>query len=133
MAPQGELEEVRVAQEQAKIKALVDELDRRCKEVAQGIKREELATANDVTFQAISKMLNTNGEQSCFTLKYVPSIALKNPDKFAETVLFFLCDMCGREHPDKKRPLTAEEENKLLKEKLRAMKLDQHPDFEGLM
>lgn len=131
MAPQGELEEVRVVQEQAKIKALQGELDRLCKQAAYGVKMERLATLNDVTFQAISKMLNTNGEQTCWNQKYTLSIAIENPDKFAETVLFFLCDLCGREHPDKKRKLTEKEELKALKAIIREKQLD--PLFKGLI
>jgi predicted translin family RNA/ssDNA-binding protein len=130
---QGELKDVLIAQEQARVKALADELDRLCKEVAYSVDRTELANANDVTHQAMSKMLNSNGGQSEWGLKYVPSLALKAPDKFAETVLFFLENLCGRDHPDKKRDLTPEEELKQLKQTLREMQMDQHPKIKGLI
>ncbi len=123
--------DVLIAKEQAEIKELADELDKRCKAVAEGCKREDLATANDVTYQAISKMLNTNGGQSSFGLSYIPSIAKKNPDRFAELVVFFLCDLCGREHPDKKHVQTDAERLKQMEARIRRHALDRL--FEDLL
>jgi hypothetical protein len=130
---QGDLEGVIIAQEQARIKALSDEFDRRCKQAASGIKQVRLATLNGVTFQQISKMLNTNGHQDELRKGYIPSIAIENPDKFAEEVLFFLCDLCGREHPPKKHKLTAGERLKQLEEVLREMQMDKHPKVKDLL
>lgn len=123
---QGELDDVRVAKEQAEIKTLSDELDRRCKQVAHGVRIERLATLNDVTFQAIYKMLNTNNGGTEFGKNYIPSIAKESPDAFAETVLFFLCDLCGREHPDKKHDLSEKERLEGLRRELEGMDLSSH-------
>lgn len=130
---QGEIRDVLVAQEQARVEALQAELDRRCKSVAGSIDSEDLATLNNVTYQAVRKMLNTNGDQSCFGLKYVPSIAIRAPERFAEEVLFFLCDLCGREHPDKKRDLTPVERLEQLADVLKKMDLDKHDKIKGLI
>ena len=130
---QGKFEDIEFIQEQVKVKVLRDELDRLCKLVAYTIKNTELALLNDVSPQAISKMLNTNGEQTPFGKDYIPSIAIKNPEYFMNTVGKFFCDLCGYELPEKKRSLTDEERLKLLTEKLREMKLDKHEDLKDLL
>jgi len=112
-------EDLFIAQKQAMVKELASELDRKCKEVAYSIKSAELAIVNDVSYQYIREILNTNGDQKPFQLKLVPSLIILNPEKFVETVLYYLCDLCGYEHPEKKRKLTPEEENKIIKQKFK--------------
>lgn len=99
-------------------KALADQLDRLCKEVAESIDSKDLAAANDVTYAYIRKMLNTNGSQCPMQKDIIPSLAKMNPDKFADTVLRFLSDLCGRELGEKKRIMAPEEELKIIRTKM---------------
>lgn len=105
-------EDIELQAKQARLKAAGHELDRRCKAVALSLNRSELAAVNDLSYSYISEMLNTNNEQKQkpWQMSLIPSLAVENPERFAEEVLFFLCDLCGREYPEKKRDLTVEEE-----------------------
>jgi|GEM_PF-6093124 len=109
-----------VQQQVVENKALAEQFDRHCKEVAESIDSKDLAAANDVTYAYIRKMLNTNSAQSPMQMDIIPSLARMNPDKFAETVLRFLCDLCGREVPEKKRSMTPEEELKIIRLKMKS-------------
>lgn len=124
--------DINIAEEQARIKVLADELDRLCKKVAYSIDRSELANANDVTYQAIGRMLNTNSSQEAWKLYYVPSLAVKAPDRFRELVLTFLANLSGGE-VTRKKTLTPEQENIILKQQIKLMHLDLHPNFKDLM
>jgi hypothetical protein len=117
----------------AKNKAIAAELDKRCKEVAGSVDSQKLATLNDVTYQYIREMLNTNGEQRPWQLKMLPSLIQAAPEKFVDVILFWFCDLCGYNPPEKKKELTTEEELKLLKSKIKEMQLDEHPKFKNFM
>jgi len=123
---QGEFEEVIIQQKQVRIKVLACELEKRLKAVALSIPREAFALVNDKSYSYVSEILNTNSEegQKPYQVKLIPSLTTENPDKFTEEVINWLCDLCGREHPEKRKEMTPEEELRLLKRKIREHKLE---------
>ena len=123
---QGDLEEVVIQQKQVRIRVLAGELERRLKTVAHSIPRETFALVNDKSYSYVSEILNTNSEetQKPYQVKLIPSLITENPERFAEEVINWLCDLCGREHPQKKRELTPVEELALLKQKIKDHKLE---------
>jgi hypothetical protein len=118
--------------EVAENKAYAAELDRLCKECAASVDSKELAAANDVTYAYIREMLNTNGAQKPWQMAFIPSLAKKNPEKFATTVLKFLADLCGHE-TSKKKDLSPEERLVLLGHRLKEMHLDSHNMLKDLL
>lgn len=121
MAPQGTFEEIEIAEKVAKAKALGCERERRLKGVALSIDRKTLATILDVSYSYLSDVLNTNNEagQKPIPHKWHGAIMLLAPEKYMQEVATFDEDVCGYDHPDKKRDLTPEEELKAIKEKIK--------------
>lgn len=133
MNKQGSIYEIAIEQERVKNEVLAKDFERLLKEVALAVDSNRLANVNGKSYQYVRMILNTNGDQRPFPLEFVPSLISCAPELFAEKILNWLCDLCEREHPEKRRTLTPEEELKLLKIKLKDMKLDMHPDLRGLI
>ncbi len=128
---QGILDEVLIEQARVANDIHAAELDKRCKAVAGAIDSTRLASVNGLSYQYIRAMLNTNSEQKPWRLDLIPALAIEAPDLFAEYILSWLCELCGREVPPKKRVLTSEEELSRIKETIRMHGLD--PLFKGLV
>ena len=123
---QGHLDEILIQQKQAKIAVLVSELERRLKAVALGISRETFAALNDRSYSYVSQILNTNSEdaQRPFQVSLIPSLVEECPDRFVEEVINWFCDLCGFEHPARKKSLTPEEELEIYKRKIKEHRLE---------
>lgn len=118
--------DVEISEKQARVKALAAELDRRLKAVALSLDRQNFAAINDRSYSYISEILNTNCEDSAkpFQVKFIPAEIIEAPEAFKRDVLDFLCDLCGYEHPEKKRDMTPEEELRQLKDQIKQHKLE---------
>lgn len=120
------LRDVEIQEKHGRARALAAELDRRFKAVALGIDRDEFAAINDRSYSYMSEILNTNNEdgQKPFQAKFIPSLIIESPDAFKEQVIDFLCELAGYKPPEKKSPLSAEEELALYKRKIRERGLE---------
>lgn len=124
------LKEVEIAERQAKIKALTDEFERNCKEAARAINRYDLAAAVDKAYSYVSDILNMNPEGKPFNLYMLIATCLLNKDLFREGPLKFLNELADCYPPKKIRPMTAEDELRLIKNKIKEHGLG--PIFEDL-
>lgn len=114
--------DIEIQEKQARIRTVAAELDRRLKAVALTIDRQRLATLNDKSYSYISEILNTNNEdgQKPFQVKYIPSLLVEKPEEFKTLIVDFFCELTDHFPPEKKTPLTPEEElrayKKIIKE-----------------
>jgi hypothetical protein len=117
---QGTFEELAVQEQAGKAKAFGAELERRLKGVAAGIDRKHLAAVCDVSYSYMSEVLNSNNEdhqkrwQICFT----GALMVLAPDLLAQEALDFVLEVIGRKPSEEKPRMSAEEELRLLKEKI---------------
>lgn len=134
MAEQGTFEEVEIAQKVVKARALGCEREKRLKGVAAAIDRKMLAATLELSYTYVSDVLNSNNEagQKPIPHKWHGAIQMLAPDLYMKEVASFDEDVCGYQHPEKKRPLTPEEENRMFRQGLKDMKLDQHESFKHL-
>jgi len=109
---------------QAQVEVMAAELDRRRKDVAYCIGRKRFGLIIDKAPSYVNEILNTNGLQKKFQPEMEPALIIENPDKYAEQVINYLCDMTGYEHPQKKAKKPPEEELRELKKALKAKGLD---------
>ena len=126
MNDQIAFDDIILSEKLARSQALAQELDRRCKSVAYSIGRAKTATILDITISYANELLNSNNEtgQKHWQQKFNPALALESPDIFKREVIDFLCDICGYEHPEKKRTMTPEEELKAVKKIIKAHGLE---------
>jgi hypothetical protein len=120
------LKDVEVQEKQGRARALAAELDRRLKAVALGLDRHDFAAINDKSYSYMCEILNTNNEdgQKPFQAKFIPSLIIESPEAFKEQVIDFLCELTGHKPPEKKSPLSAEEELELIKRKIKSHGLE---------
>ena len=123
---QKTLDDAVLAQKQAHIQSIAQELDRRCKCVALSIGRSETAVLLDRSVTYLNEMLNSNNEQiqKPWQLKYVPALIIGNRELFISEVLNYLNELAGCEPSQNKKLLTPEQELSALKNKIRAHGLE---------
>lgn len=123
-AQQLSLSDVELQEKQARIRALAAELDALYKGVAAGIGRRQFAALTDKSYTYINEILNTNGDGKPFQPEMIAALLVEAPDEFFMTVVNFMCESAAREYPRKKRLMTAEEENRLLWNKIRMHQME---------
>lgn len=118
---QKTLDDAMLAQKQANIQSMAQELDRRCKSVALAIGRADTAVLLDRSITYINEMVNCNNEQSQkpWRLNYVPALIIGNRELFISEVLNYLNEISGCEPAQNKKIMTAEEELATLKKAIR--------------
>lgn len=126
---QTTIREVEISQLQAQVKIMTEEFERICKEAGRSVNRNDLAASVDKSYSYISDILNTNQDGKPFTLYLLIATCLLNKNIFRDAILGFLNEI-GECYPPKKiRPLTAEEELREIKQKIKEHGLE--PIFEG--
>lgn len=109
---QKTLDDALLAQKQAQIQAIAQELDRRCKSVALSIGRADIAVLLDRSITYINEMVNCNNEQSQkpWRLNYVPALIIGNRELFISEVLNYLNELSACEPAKNKTTMTPEQE-----------------------
>jgi len=123
------LKEIEIAEMQARVKSVSCAFERLCKEISRGLNRHDLADSVDRSYSYISDILNTNQDGKPFTMYLLIATCLINPDMFRDNILKFLNELAGCYPPKKIRPLTADEELRLIKRKIKEHGLE--PIFEA--
>lgn len=118
---QQTLDDAVLAQKQANIHHIAQELDRRCKSVALAIGRGETAILLDRSITYINEMCNCNNEQGQkpWQLKYVPALIVGNRDLFIREVLNYLLELCACQPAENKKIMTPDQELADLKRKIK--------------
>ncbi len=135
MTPQGTFEEIEMMEKVARAKALGCERERLLKGVAASIDRKLLAAYLNVSYSYLSEIINGNNEagQKPIPHKFVGAIMMLAPDRYMAEVASFDEDVCGYEHPPKKRDLTPNERLENISQVLKKMGMDKHPDLKELL
>jgi len=119
--------DVEIGEKQARVKVLATYIQRRLKAAALSIDRHTFAAINDKSYSYISDIVNTNNEDGSkpFPVNFIPAEIIEAPDVFMKEVWNPIAELCGHQpSPGKKSPLSAEEELKELKAKIRAHGLE---------
>ncbi len=124
------LKEVEIAELQTRVKTVTEAFERTCREIARATNRHDLSAAVDKSYSYVSDILNTNQDGKPFTLYLLIATCLLNKDLFRDSILKFLNELADCYPPKKIRPMTAEDELRLLKRKIKEHGLE--PIFENL-
>jgi hypothetical protein len=108
---QGTFEDIELQEKITRARVTGCERERRLKGVALTIDRKTLSAYLDVSYSYVSEVLNTNNEagQKPMPTKWHGAIMLLAPERYMSEVAAFDEDVCGYEHPPKKRQLTVKE------------------------
>jgi formate-dependent nitrite reductase cytochrome c552 subunit len=117
----GTREEREMQQLAARAKELGEEREERVKAAARQIDRKTFAAACDISYSYASDILNTNGKVTAKPWQewMTGVLILLNPEGYMAEVAAFDAEHCGYDKPLKKRKLTPEEENKVVKERIK--------------
>lgn len=122
------IKDIEIAELQARVKAFSEEFEQICRISARSVNRHDLSSTVDKAYSYVSDILNVNDGKN-FPLYLLVAVCIMNPDVAREMILGFLSEITGSEVPRKKRMLTAEEELRIIKRKIKEHGLE--PIFEG--
>lgn len=139
---QGTLEDIAIQEKHVRAMTYGHEWENLLKTVARSIDRKTLAAVLGTSYTNLSDHLNgnrpVNGDAANakpaphWPSNWTGALFLLAPDVFMEEAGKFAVDICGYDHPEKKRTLTPEEELKALRAQIKAHGLEPlFKDIEG--